>query len=198
MIVYPECVQHLINSFRRFPGVGMRSAERMALSLLNWKPELIEQLANQIHNLPVDIKFCTNCGGFSDDELCHICTNMRRNQRLICLVENPSQIGIFEQNGGYNGVYHVLGGKLKPLDGVGPDELHLERLIRRVEENDVDEIIVALGSDVEGAATGSFIASLFGEKVIVSGLATGIPLGLDISYADSGTISAAISHRYRL
>lgn len=198
MSLYPESIENLISHLKKLPGVGKKSAERLALDMVYWNDVDLSYFAESVRTLKSELKFCTQCGNFANGELCDICASSSRESQRICVVEQPTQIAFMEQSGVYRGLYHVLGGKLKPLDGVGPDELNIASLIERAKSSSVNEVILALSFDVEGEATSSFLVEELKDFVEVSRLATGIPLGTDISCADSGTLSAALSRRYRL
>ena len=194
---YPETVEELIGMLKSLPGIGRRSAERMALSMIKWDKEKLENLASAVHDASERITFCSTCGNLSeDDELCVICQNPIRDETTICVVEDFSQILSIEESAFYKGLYHVLGGKLSPLSGIGPDKLNIASLLKRAGENDVKEIILALSPDVEGQATAVYLSGqLAGKGIKVTRLAQGLPAGSDISFADSATIGIALSGR---
>lgn len=180
------------------PGIGKKSAERLVMNLIKWDESQLNSFATNLSTLKLNLHFCQDCGNFSDGGLCHICSDPKRDHQTICVVEQPSQITVLDQNGVYRGIYHVLGGKLKPLEGVHPKDLFMDKLVSRAKSSDIKEVIIALSFDLEGEATASYISEELSEFVQVSRLSTGIPLGADISYADSATISAALNRRYRL
>lgn len=192
---YPETVEELIGLLKSLPGIGRRSAERMALAMIKWDNEKLENLASAVHDAAERITFCPACGNLSeDDELCGICQNPSRDETVICVVEDFSQILSIEESAFYKGLYHVLGGKLSPLSGIGPDKLNIAKLLNRV--SDVKEIILALSPDVEGQATAVYLSGqLAGRGLKVTRLAQGLPAGSDISFADSATIGVALSGR---
>lgn len=180
------------------PGIGKKSAERLVMNLIQWDESQLNHFSSNLASLKTDLHFCPDCGNFSDGGLCEICLDSKRDHHTICVVERPSQINVLDQNGVYRGIYHVLGGKLKPLEGIHPADLTMDQLISRAKSSEVSEVIVALSFDLEGEATASYISEELSEFVQVSRLSTGIPLGADISYADSATISAALNRRYKL
>jgi recombination protein RecR len=194
---YPETVEELIGLLKSLPGVGRRSAERMALSIIKWDTEKLEYLASAVSEAAKRISFCPKCGNLSeDDALCVICQNVTRDESTICVVEDFSQIISIEESAFYKGLYHVLGGKLSPLSGIGPDKLNIASLIKRLEDSEVSEIILALSPDVEGQATAIYLSGqLSGKKIKMTRLAQGLPAGSDISYADAATIGVALSGR---
>jgi len=195
---YPQPLQEVIELLKSLPGIGRRSAERLAMSLLKWHPEKLEELGNLLRELPVRVTFCPECGNLAEDgALCRICSTPDRDRRIICVVEEAGQIANLEKSSHYRGVYHVLGGKLAPLEGKHADRLNLATLEHRVDSGEVDELVLALSSDVEGRATAVYIANLFKnrENLRITRLASGLPAGSDISYADPETLAAAFSGR---
>lgn len=196
--MYPESIEVLINNLKKLPGIGKKTAERLALEMVYWDDFDLEKFAESVGHLKTNLHFCEVCGNFANGPKCVICINTARDHKSICVVEQPTQISILEQSGIYRGYYHVLGGKLKPLDGIGPEELNIDKLIQRAKGADVEEVILALSFDVEGEATASYLVEELKPFVEVSRLATGIPLGTDISYADTGTLTAAINRRYKM
>ena len=197
---YPEIINDLIAAFKSFPGVGERSAVRMAFAVLKWQKGKQKALGKIFSELDDKIGSCPKCGNISSPEtLCCYCSDKSRNQNLICVVEEITQISSIEASALFKGEYHVLGGKLAPLDGKGAEDLNLKALLKRVKEDTVSEVILALGQDVEGQATAIYISDLLKNmNVKVTRLARGLPAGSDIAYADSATIAAALSGRISL
>ncbi len=197
---YPEIINDLIAAFKSFPGVGQRSAVRMAFAVLKWQAGKQKALGKILSELDDKIGPCPKCGNISSPEqLCNYCSDMSRNHNVICVVEEVTQISSIEASGLFKGGYHVLGGKLAPLEGKGVDDLNLATLLKRVKEDDIIEVILALGQDVEGQATAIYISDLMKNmNVKVTRLARGLPAGSDIAYADSATIAAALSGRISL
>lgn len=197
---YPEAVEELIAAFRRLPGVGRRSAERMALGLLKFPPEELELFGNAIADLPQHISHCPICGNITDSsEACWICSSPRRDDSMICVVEDFTRISGIEKSGGYHGLYHVLGGRISPLDDESEESLRIESLAARLQSGKVKELILALGGDVESRATALYLARMFEHKVEkITRLAQGLPAGGDLAYADSATILAALNGRNAL
>lgn len=194
--MYPTALQDLIHSLRELPGIGARTAERLALAILDWPEERRQTMANQLCELRNRVHYCTVCGNFADRDTCRICASPARRADLVCVVEQPSQIGAIERSGCYDGRYHVLGGRLAPLDGVGPESLRIPQLEQRLRQDDIREVILATGSDVEGEATASYLAERIREfGVEVSRIAAGIPVGADLSYADNATMATALGGR---
>ncbi|MDD3118300.1 MAG: recombination mediator RecR [Victivallales bacterium] len=194
---YPEALEELIELLKSLPGIGRRSAERLALALLQWPPEKLAVFGDLMRELPVRITFCPECGNLAaDGGLCPICRAPSRDRSVICVVEQATQIINIEKSGLYHGLYHVLGGKLAPLEGKNPADLNLETLPRRIDAGPVGELVLALSSDVEGRATAAYIAGMLaGKGLRITRLASGLPAGSDISYADPETLAAAFSGR---
>ena len=194
---YPKIINDLIAAFKSFPGIGQRSAVRMAFSVLKWQSTKQKALGKILSELDEKIAPCPQCGNISTaHELCSYCADLSRNNKVICVVEEVTQISSIEASGLFRGRYHVLGGRLAPLDGKGADDLNLQALFDRVKRDHITEIILALGQDVEGQATAIYIADLMEEMdVKITCLARGLPAGSDIAYADSATIAAALNGR---
>ena len=194
---FPISVQRLIDRFTRFPGIGKKTAQRMAFNVMKSNEAEAAELAESIMNVKTKIHFCTICGGITEDDPCDICTDPKRNQDMICVVENPQDIFIFESSSSYKGVYHVLGGVISPLDGIGPDDLNLNKLIDRVKDD--SEIILATNPSVEGDTTALYINKVFsGKNVQITRLARGIPVGSAIEYTDEATLIRALEGRTSL
>ena len=197
---YPQKLNELIDHLSALPGIGKRSAERMALSLLNWDNNTLKTLGKLIYELPESVVFCSVCGNYADvGSTCYICQQHNRDASLICVVETPDQIRSIEQSGLYRGLYHVLGGKLSPLQGKGEETLAIDTLESRLQSGDIKEIILALSQDIEGQATAIFLSNIlkqYGPRV--SKLAQGVPVGSDISYVDAATIGTALNGRVTL
>ena len=194
---YPEALEEIINHLKRLPGIGKRTAERLALAMLKWKGEKIIAFGESLEKLPLAVTFCPDCGGLAEnDQKCLICRNPGRDTKLLCVVEDFSQIMSIENSSFFKGLYHVLGGKISPLENCSAEDLNIDSLIERIEKLEVQEIILALSPDVEGQATAMYIANLFKDKEIkITRLAQGLPAGADISFADAATIGAALSGR---
>lgn len=194
---FPNSVERLIDRFAKFPGIGKKTAQRMAFQVLKSDDTQAAELAESIMQVKTKIKFCTICGGITEDDPCNICTDPKRSQDMICIVEDPQDIFIFERASTYRGVFHVLGGILSPLDGIGPDDLNLNKLIDRVKDN--TEIILATNPSIEGDTTALYINKLFSERNIkITRLATGMPIGSAIEYTDEATLTRALEGRTTL
>jgi len=191
---FPESSNNLIDEFSRFPGIGKKTAQRMAFYVLNSSNNLSNDLSQAILSLKSKIRFCEKCFGISEENLCLVCSNPRRDNTSICVVEHPADIYTFEKTNVFKGLYHVLGGVLSPLDGVGPDDLNINSLIERVNAN--DEILVATNATIEGEATCLYLANLLESKSVkVTRLARGLPIGGDLEFVDDATIMRAIEDR---
>jgi len=193
----PSAIETLIVEFSRLPGVGRKTAQRLTYYLLKVPRDEARRLARAIDRVADEVKACSRCGNLSSEDPCELCRDPRRDDAEICVVEEASDIAAIEKSGRFRGRYHVLGGRLSPLDGVGPDELNLETLARRVQEGEVRELIVATNPSVEGEATAAYIHRLVGSLpgVRVTRLARGLPVGGDLEYADGVTIAEAFSGR---
>ena len=198
-VTYPSSIQRLIAYFTKMPGVGRRSAERLAMSMLKWSGPDLAGFAEVLANLKMTIRPCKVCGNLAEGDLCELCQDMTRQRDVICVVEQPSQILTIENSGCFRGMYHVLGGRLAPLSGKGPSDLRIGELHRRASEGGVRELIIATSPDVEGEATAHYLAREFGALgLTVSRIASGVPVGTDLNYADAATLSIAISARRRM
>ncbi len=193
---YAEPMARLIEELKKLPGVGTKSAQRYAFYLLRASDEDAAALADAVRGLKASLRLCSICNNVTDIDPCAYCASPSRNQRLVCVVEEPTNITSVERTQMYQGVYHVLHGTLSPLHGVGPDQLRAKTLIGRVERGEVDEVILATSPTLEGEATASWLAAaLRGHSVKLSRIATGVPAGSDIEYADEVTMARAIEGR---
>jgi len=193
--LFPAPVEQLITEFSKLPGIGRRSAQRITFFMLRRSRDEAAALAEAIINLKDKIHFCSQCFNFTDDELCVFCRDVRRDAALICVVEEPSDIIPIEKGGEYRGLYHVLGGALSPLDGVDPEHLRIKELIGRVEAGGVTEVILATNPNTTGESTSMYLADALRGKVKVTRLASGLPVGADLEYADEATVSRALLGR---
>lgn len=186
----------LINQFSRLPGIGKKTAQRLAYSILEQPPERARQFADALINAREKIHFCATCQSLTDLEVCQICADDRRDKSVICVVEDPRDVMAFERTREYRGVYHVLHGVISPLDNIGPDKLRIKELMARLSDGTVKEIIMATNPTVEGEATASYISRLVKPMGIkVTRLAYGIPVGGDLEYADEYTLARALEGR---
>jgi recombination protein RecR len=186
----------LIEELKKLPGVGTKSAQRFAFHILRSTDEDALALAEAVRGLKTSLRLCSICNNVTDVDPCTYCTSPSRNLRVVCVVEEPTNIESVERTRGYNGVYHVLHGTLSPLHGVGPDQLRVKTLVGRVERGEVDEVILATSPTLEGEATANWLAgALRGFPVKITRIATGVPAGSDIEYADEVTMARAIEGR---
>ena len=196
---YAEPMARLIEELKKLPGVGTKTAQRFAFHILRSTDDDAAALADAVHGLKASLRLCSICNNVTDVDPCAYCANSTRNQRQVCVVEEPTNIGAVERTRAYNGVYHVLHGTLSPLHGIGPDQLRAGTLIARAERGELDEVIVATSPTLEGEATASWLASaLRGFPVRISRIATGVPAGSDIEYADEVTMARAMEGRREL
>jgi recombination protein RecR len=192
----PASLQNLIDQFKRLPGVGAKSAQRLAFHVLKSPREDAERLCDAIRDVKDRVTYCSVCNNFTDVEPCIYCADPARDHRLVCVVEEPQNVNVIEKTGGFRGVYHVLLGALSPLQGVGPDDLKIKGLLQRIEGGHVEEIILATNPTVEGEATAIYLARLLKPLgVRVTRIATGIPVGSDLEYADELTMGKAMEGR---
>ena len=193
----PPPVKKLINAFAKFPGIGKKTAQRMAFHVLKSNNEQAVQLAEAVMDVKSKILFCSMCGGITVDDPCAICSDSKRQDDLLCIVEESSDIYAFEKTNSYHGKYHVLGGVLSPLDGIGPDDLMIDQLMGRV---NIDmEVILATNPSIEGEATALYISKLLKDKGVRSSrLARGLPVGSALEYIDEATLVRAIEGRVAL
>lgn len=192
----PNSLKILIDNFKSLPGIGGKTAERLAFSMLSFEKSSLTNFANAILDVRDKITYCKLCGNISDSDLCSICSNNDRDYSTIFVVEKPKDIILFEKLGVFNGVYHVLNGLISPLDGIGPDEIRINELLERIEKDDINEVILALKPSIEGETTMQYIKRLLvDKKVNVSKIATGVPIGTDMEYIDSLTLELAIDER---
>jgi recombination protein RecR len=200
---YAEPLARLIEELKKLPGVGTKSAQRFAFHILRSSDEDAAALAEAVRNLKANLRLCSICNNVTDVDPCAYCSSPTRNHRLVCVVEEPTSIASIERargaQGGYQGVYHVLHGTLSPLHGVGPDQLRSRTLLDRAERGEVDEVILATSPTLEGEATASWLATaLRGFPVKITRIATGVPAGSDIEYADEVTMARALEGRLEI
>jgi recombination protein RecR len=193
---YTKSMSKLIHSLKKMPGVGPKSAERMAFHILRLPLAEAKSLAYAILKVKESIRFCKICGNLSEEDICAICDNPQRDKSIICIVEQPADVISIEKSGSFNGVYHVLGGSISPLDGVGPDSLRIKELLLRIKSRKPAEIIIATDSDSEGETTALYLARLLKkEKLKVTRIAYGLPMGSNLEYADQLTLAKALNGR---
>lgn len=191
-----SAITRLVGEFSKLPGIGRKTAERLAYHILKEDDSFGQSLARAITEVKEKIVFCSICGNMTEEDPCRICENHHRNRKLICVVEEAKDIWSIEKIGTYNGVYHVLMGALSPLDGIGPEKLRIQELLQRVQGEQAEEVIVATNPNVEGDATALYLSRLLKPLgVTVTRIASGLPVGGDLEYADSVTLSKALMGR---
>ena len=196
MAEYIEPIEILSEKFRRLPGVGKKSAVRMAFSVLDLTDEEAESFANAILDAKRNVRLCSVCGNMTDSEICSVCSDVERDRSIVCVVEDSRDVIAFERVREYNGLYHVLGGAISPLQGIGPNDLTTEQLLKRVNEGEIKEVIIATNPNVEGETTAMYISRLLSAlDVKTTRLAYGVPVGGNLEYADEVTLNRAIEGR---
>jgi len=193
--VLSPAVENLVTQLSKLPGVGRRTAQRLTFHLLSAKHEDALELARAIEDVKTRVRFCRECGNLTEEDLCEICSDARRDRSLICVVEQPVDVVSLERTHEYRGLYHVLGGALSPLDGVEPSDLRIRGLLSRIELGDVEELVLATNPTMTGEATAAYLADRLRGKVRVTRLASGLPVGGDLEYADEVTLGRALSGR---
>lgn len=197
MIQLPEVIKNAVEALTKLPGVGEKTAFRMVMSMTHWKAQELNSVASALADLR-KLKLCEECGMFADAELCSICADgNRQSAKNLCIVENASDLMAIEKSGTFKGVYHILGGVLNPLLGVGPDELKMDELKNRIIEKDITDIVLALNPSVEGDATCSYFKSLLPDSIRVDRIGFGVPIGGSLEYLDPMTITKALENRKR-
>ena len=197
--MYPKTIDNLIECYKKLPGIGEKTAERLALSTLQLDEEIIDLFSKSLLDSQTKIKRCKKCNHLSEDDICDICKSNDRDKKIICVVEEPKNVIIFEKVGAYNGLYHVLDGLISPLDGIQPEDLKINNLLTRIKEEKPNEIIIAVKPSIEGETTAMYISKLLeNENVKVTRIAHGIPLGVDMEYIDSLTLEMALEDRTKI
>lgn len=197
-MIYPESLEKLVNYYKKLPGIGEKNAERLALATLNFKQSDIENFAESIKNI-TKIHKCNVCGHLTEDDICKICLDSNRDKNVICVIEDYKSVFSFEKAGNFKGVYHVLNGLISPADNIGPDNINLASLVKRVESLNKPELILALKSTIEGETTTLYIKKIFEHKnVLISRLSYGIPMGAEIDYLDIITLDKALEDRKKI
>lgn len=196
MQVMPPALERLIQDLNRLPGIGKKTASRLAMHIMRGPAEEARTLAADLAELHTSVKLCSSCYIFSETDPCKICSDPSRNRDVVCVVEGPDDLIAIEKTGAYQGLYHILHGVLAPMDGVGPEEIKVNELVDRIRREKINEVLLATSSTVPGEATASYLARMLqSEKVKVTRLACGIPMGMDIKYADEVTLAKAIETR---
>lgn len=199
MEYYSSHISKLIEQLSRLPGIGAKSAQRLAFHIVNMPMEQVEQLAGAMTDAKANVRYCKECFTLTDQELCPICANPKRDHRQIMVVENTRDLAAYEKTGKFDGVYHVLHGAISPMLGVGPDDIKLKELMQRISQQDVEEVIIATNSSLEGETTAMYISKLIKPTGIkVSRIASGVPVGGDLEYIDEVTLLRALEGRVEL
>lgn len=194
--MYPEIINNLIECYKTLPGIGEKTAERMALYSLQLDHEKIDLFAQSLVSLKTEIKRCKKCNNLTQEETCPICKNQDRDRSIICVVEEPKNVFQFEKIGSYHGLYHVLDGLISPLDNINPEDINIQSLLKRIEEENIKEVIIAVKPSIEGETTALYISKILKDKnIVISKIAHGIPLGADMDYIDSLTLELALEER---
>jgi len=193
---YTDSIEKLIDSLIKLPGIGRRSAERIVAYILNASKDEIKILADSIFKVKENVGFCKVCNNLSEEELCKICQDSRRSRDIVCIVEKPSDVTAVEKTGNFHGIYHVLMGSISPLEGKGPSDLKIDSLLQRIKQNNIKEVIIATDADTEGETTAMYLIKLIKPLgVNLSRIGLGLPVGSNLEYADSTTISKALESR---
>lgn len=192
----PDSLKNLIDSFQNFPGIGEKTAERMAFSILNFDDEKFSLLQENLKLVKDEIHPCKRCNSLTDKELCEICESSIRDKNTICVVEDSKIVFLFEKLGTYKGLYHVINGLISPLDDINPEDIGLDRLLNRIKEDEIKEVILAFKPSVEGEITALYIKKILdGMNILVTRLASGVPIGADMEYIDALTLERALEDR---
>ena len=193
---YPKTILNLIECFKKFPGIGEKTAERLALASINMDEDIVDLFSKSLKDGKNKIKKCSRCGSLTEDELCQICKDETRDKSTLCVVEECKNVILFEKIGSFKGIYHVLGGLISPLEGINPEDIHIDKLIDRIKNEKIKEVILAIKPSVEGETTALYIRKMLeGTDVKISKIAHGIPMGADIDYIDPLTLEMAIEDR---
>jgi recombination protein RecR len=193
--VFSPAVENLVSQLTRLPGVGTRTAQRLAFHLLRVPKDEAVALAGAIAEVKERVRFCTECGNLTEEDVCAICSDARRDRAVVCVVEQPADLISLERTHEFRGLYHVLGGALSPIDGVEPEHLRIGELMQRVERNGIEEVVLATNPNMTGEATAAYLADLLRGRVRVTRLASGLPVGGDLEYADEVTLGRALAGR---
>lgn len=194
--MYPSSLEQLIDSFKYLPGIGEKTAERLAFAIMEMDEERVSQFSNSLMMVKENIHRCSVCNGLTDSDKCSICSDDMRDNTILCVVEDPKSVFLFEKLGLYKGKYHVLKGLISPLDGINPDDIELEKLIERVKKESFKEIILAFKPSIEGETTSLYIKRILGDmNLSITKIASGIPMGADMEYIDAMTLERALMDR---
>ena len=193
---YPSTILNLIECFKKLPGIGEKTAERLALSMLDMDDTVVDLFSNSLKDVKIKIKRCNICNNLSEEDMCEICKDKDRNNKILCVVEEPKNVILFEKLNIFDGYYHVLDGLISPIDGINPEDINISSLIDRVKKDKINELILALKPSVEGETTSLYISKLLEkEDVKITKIAFGIPMGAEMDYVDSLTLELALENR---
>ena len=196
---YPDSLNNLIENFKKMPGIGEKTAERLAFSVLNFDQDDIDSFSKSITEIKSKLKKCVVCNNLTESEKCNICDDLSRDNSIICVVEDTKNLYLFEKAGNYNGKYHVLDGLISPLNGINPEDINIDSLINRVHKENTKEVIIAVKPTIEGETTSLYILKLLKDtNVVVSKIAHGVPLGSDMEYLDALTLEMAMNDRKKI
>lgn len=199
MSYYPASIQNLIKNIAKLPGIGEKTAERLALHILRAPRREAEELAQSLLNIKDKVQFCARCFALSDSELCSLCSDPARDPSVLCVVEQPADMVAIEKSGAFRGMYHVLSGALSPMNGIGPENIRIRELMTRIQKDQIKEVVLATATNVEGEATASYIGQLLEKhQMKVSRIASGVPMGGDLKYVDQVTLKRAMETRHAL
>ena len=194
--MYPDSIKNLVESFKYLPGIGEKTAERLAVSILELEDEQISMFSESIKDVKEKVHKCKNCNTLTDDELCFVCNDPTRDSKILCVVEDTKSVFLFEKLGMFHGKYHVLDGLISPLDGINPEDIGLSKLLDRIKKEKFEEIIFAFKPSIEGETTSLYIKRVLEDMNIrITRLASGVPIGADMEYVDSLTLERAIKDR---
>ena len=199
MNYYPSSILKLIANFARLPGIGEKTAERLAMHILRAPRREVEQLSGSLREIKDKVRLCSMCFALSDTDVCNICTDRTRTSTILCVVEQPADMVAIEKSGSFSGLYHILQGALSPMNGIGPDKIRIKELIARIAQGQVKEVVLATSTNVEGEATANYIAErLENYGVKATRIATGVPMGGDLKYVDQVTLKKAMEGRHTI
>lgn len=194
--MYPDSIRNLIESFKYLPGIGEKTAERLAFAVLDLEEEQTELFAESLVDIKKKIHYCSKCNSLTENELCFVCSDLTRDKKILCVVEDIKNVFLFEKLGMFHGYYHVLKGLISPLDGINPEDIGIDKLLDRITNEGFEEIIFAFKPSIEGETTALYIKKILsGMNVIITRLASGVPIGADMEYVDSLTLERALKDR---
>jgi recombination protein RecR len=198
-MIYPESLNKLIEAFKKLPGIGEKTAERLAFSVIEFDEEVVKEFSSSVYDVKTKIKKCENCNHLTEDKICSICSDKNRNPDFLCVVADNKTVFLFEKLGIYKGYYHILGGLISPLDGINPEDINIEGLVERIKKEKFKEIILVFKPSIEGETTALYISKVLeGLEITVSRIAHGIPMGADMEYIDELTLEMAMLNRHNI